>query len=196
MNKKINAIILLGISIISIPIGVYLWKFHGGLSRNSQDWGSFGSYLSGIYSSAFSFLSAMILIATLIEMRKANKQERDNFLTQLANSQSDKTNNDVIMLSGMINKLIDENQTIGNRRTLPNDLASQMAPKCRKYQVTEDIELYEAAIDLMREQRERFSSEIHVFGQLAKKVVSIEDEEIADTAKAIVKGLISDSYRF
>lgn len=196
MNRKIKFFIVLGMLIICIPLVVYVVTFHGGLSKNSQDWGAFGSYLSGIYSSAFSFLSAIILIATLREMQRANKQERENFVTQLANNESDKKIHDVIMLSEMINKLIDNNQTIDDRKALHHGLASQMDQKCRKFQVTEEHELYEAAIDLMRDQRERFASEVHVLGQLAKKVASIEDEEVADTAKAIVKGLINDSYRF
>lgn len=181
---------------ITLPLIIYMFNFNHSLSNSNQDWGAFGSYLSGVYGSGFGLISLIVLLATLKEMQKTNRQDREHFTIQFKNSEADKRLNDVIMLSEMINKLLENNNTIGNKKSLPYDLASALEPKCTKFMVTEEHELYEAAIDLMRDQRTRFSSEVYVLGQLAKKVCSIEDEDQIATAKAIVKGLISDSYRF
>ncbi|CFQ36823.1 hypothetical protein [Yersinia bercovieri] len=179
-----------------VPLLAYFSIFSDGFSRNAQDWGAFGSYLSGIYSSIFGLLSVIILVVTLREMRAANKQDKEQFQLQFTSAEADKKLSDVISLTEMLNKLIDINPTITDKKQLPHDFAGQMGRKCREFKVTEQEELYEAAIDLMREQRSRFSAEIHVLAQIVKKINSIQDEEQLETAKAIVKALISDSYRF
>lgn len=178
------------------PLLIYFHMFNSKLSSNPQDWGAFGSYLGGVYSTLFGSLSVFALLLTLNEMKKANIQEREHFQLQLANSEAEKKLQDVIQLTEMIHKLLDVNPTINNLRELPRTFLMQMEPICRKLQVTQPEELYEAAITLMRQQQTRFSSEIHVFAQLVKRVVSIEDQEQADTAKAVVKGLLSESLRF
>ncbi|KAA8727565.1 hypothetical protein F4W05_13160 [Ewingella americana] len=178
------------------PLLIYFHTFNSRLSSNPQDWGAFGSYLGGVYSTLFGSLSVFALLLTLNEMKKANIQERKHFQHQMANSKAEKTLQDVIQLTEMIHKLIDVNPTIGNKKHLPYALAATMEELCKKSQVTDEEELYYVAIDLMRAQKSRFSSEIHVLAQLTKKIASIEDDEQAETAKAIVKGLISESYRF
>ncbi len=195
---KIERKILIAVIILCalIPLVIYFIKFDSTLSPNPQDWGAFGSYIGGVYSTLFGFLSVLILVITFQEMRNANKQERENFERQIANSDADRNLRDIIQLTEMIHKLIDVNPTIDDKKRLPLDLSRMMEGLCRKRQVTEQQELYEAAVDLMRGQRSRFSSEVHVLAQLAKKVASITNEDQEETAKAIVKGLISESYRF
>ncbi|MFS7361434.1 hypothetical protein AB6896_21620 [Rahnella inusitata] len=196
MKIRYKLFISLATTFATIPLLIYFITFHHPLSSNPQDWAAFGSYLGGVYSSLFGFLSVLVLVATLVEMRNANRQEREHFELQLANAEADKKLQDVIQLTEMIHKLIDVNPTIGDKKQLPRDLAAMMEGMCRRLKVSDEQELYEAGIELMRNQSERFSSEIHVLAQLAKKVDSIKDEDQAETAKAIVKGLISESYRF
>ena len=45
-------------------ISLYFSVFNGGLSNTSGDWGSFGSYLSGVITVPFSILSAYFLFQT------------------------------------------------------------------------------------------------------------------------------------
>jgi len=196
MKIRYKVFILLAITFATLPLLIYFITFHYPLSSNPQNWAAFGSYLGGVYSTLFGFLSVLVLVATLVEMRNANRQEREHFELQLANAEADKKLQDVIQLTEMIHKLIDINPTIGDKKGLPHDLARMMEGMCHKLQVTDGQELYEAGVELMRSQSGRFSSEIHVLAQLAKKVDSIKDEDQAETAKAIVKGLISESYRF
>ncbi|CND81117.1 hypothetical protein [Yersinia intermedia] len=196
MNKKHIVIIFVFLCVAVIPLLAYFSIFSHGFSKNAQDWGAFGSYLSGIYSSIFGLLSVIILVVTLREMQAANKQDKEQFRLQFASAEADKKLSDVISLTEMLNKLVDINPTITDKKLLPHYFAGEMGRKCREFKVTEQEELYEAAIDLMREQRSRFSAEIHVLAEIVKKINSIQDEEQLETAKAIVKALVSDAYRF
>lgn len=196
MNKIFKILTPLIILVVVIPLALYLSKFNNGLSSNSQDWGAFGSYLSGIYSPIFSLISVIILISTLNEMRKTSKQEKENFDLQLEIANTEKQLNDVISLTKMLDSIIDSNPTINQRHVLPIQFAAFLKTKCYANQVTESEELWEQAYNVMRDQKQRFSSEMYVLAELLRRVNSIRNAESKYTAKAIVKGLIPNSYRF
>jgi hypothetical protein len=50
---------------LGLPLLVYIFAFHNGFSSESNDWGNFGLYLSGISGPFFSFASFVGLILTL-----------------------------------------------------------------------------------------------------------------------------------
>lgn len=196
MNKKQKIILSLILVFLTVPLLTYLHVFNSGLSKNAQDWGAFGSYLSGIYSPILGLGSVIVLVATLKEMRESNRQDKEQFLVQLESAEADKKLSDIILLTEMLNKLIDTNPTIKNRNKLPDQLAASIYVESSNIPFMEQHELYEQAINIMRTQRSRFSSELHVLTLILKKVDSIRDEDSSETAKTLVKGLISDSYRF
>ena len=187
---------LLAIVIVLAPLVTYWNNFNSGLSDNNQDWGAFGSYLSGVYSSVFSMISIFVLRETLREMRLTNNQARNQFNIQLQNSLSEKKVNDVIMLTNMLNNIIDTNPSISHKNILPKQFAGKCEAICRRNPVSEEHELWENAIEVMRSERGRFESESYVLTELLSRVNSISETDQRDSAKAIIKGLISNDYRF
>ncbi|MGL5128651.1 MAG: hypothetical protein ACRC7D_10965 [Aeromonas popoffii] len=53
-------------------MGIYFYSFNNGLSTNQNDWGSFGSYLSGTLGAAFAFLA---FLAGLENLRYIKNQQ-------------------------------------------------------------------------------------------------------------------------
>jgi len=196
MKTRQKLLFSIAIIFLVIPLLTYFFKFRNPLSDNPQDWAAFGSYLGGVYSALFGFLSVLVLVATLREMRNANRHERENSELQLSNAMATKKLQDVIQLTEMIHKIMDNNPTITDKDSLPHYLAMQVHGFCRQQGVNDKEGLYKAAQGLMHRDKNRFSSEIHVLAQLIKSIASIKDIEQEETAKAVVKGLLSDSFRF
>ena len=196
MKNTIKFFIIIIALVATTPIVIYLSIFNNGLSHNSQDWGAFGSYLSGIYSPIFSFISVLVLLKTLDEMRNTSRQEKEHFTLQLERAQSEKQLDDVISLTKMLNSIIDSNPKINQKNTLPVKFAESLKIKCDANHVSEPEELWDQAYNVMREESTIFNSEMYVFAELLRRVNAIKDEESQYTAKVIVIGLIPNSYRF
>lgn len=71
------------------------------LSKSNGDWGDFGSYLSGLYSSIFSFLSLLAVLYSLRETQKFNSKQ-----TELL--KSEQYTNEFILLLNTLTKLLSE----------------------------------------------------------------------------------------
>lgn len=69
MKKWIIPIVLLGWFILALSL--YFSTFHGELSVQSSDWGSFGGYISGVITVPFSVISAYFLFQTYIDTQKS-----------------------------------------------------------------------------------------------------------------------------
>lgn len=67
-KKTIFVIILISI----LPISLYFYKFHSGLSSNPTDWASFGSYIGGILGPIFSGLSLLVLSVTFYHSKESD----------------------------------------------------------------------------------------------------------------------------
>ena len=65
---------------VILSVGTYFFVFHGGLSDQPSDWGSFGSYLSGVITVPFSVISAYFLYQTY-------KSSERTYLQSVRNSQ-------------------------------------------------------------------------------------------------------------
>src|SRR5471030_1318683 len=99
MKTRQKLLFSIAIIFLVIPLLTYFFKFRNPLSDNPQDWAAFGSYLGGVYSALFGFLSVLVLVATLREMRNANRHERENSELQLSNAMATKKLQDVIQLT-------------------------------------------------------------------------------------------------
>ncbi|MGP0851770.1 hypothetical protein ACJ8PZ_18555 [Serratia sp. CY83950] len=72
-NRHLIKNTILIIIIISIlPISLYFYKFHSGLSSNPTDWASFGSYIGGILGPIFSGLSLLVLSITFYHSKESD----------------------------------------------------------------------------------------------------------------------------
>ncbi|EDV4177330.1 hypothetical protein CWG91_003105 [Salmonella enterica subsp. enterica serovar Ramatgan] len=68
-NIKLKILVLCIIAVI--PLAPYLLVFHNGFSHLSDDWGNFGSYMSGITAPLLSVISIILVLHT-IELTQKN----------------------------------------------------------------------------------------------------------------------------
>jgi len=57
-------------------IGLYVYRFRGGLSPRPEDWGLFGDYLGGVLNPILAFASFMVVLVSLYENRIQAADER------------------------------------------------------------------------------------------------------------------------
>ena len=100
------------IALIIFPLLMYRYHFNpdikpdwfpyfANLSKSNGDWGDFGSYLSGLYSSIFSFLSLLAVLYSLRETQKFNTN-------QTALLKSEQFTNEFMLLLNTLTKLLSE----------------------------------------------------------------------------------------
>lgn len=70
MNFLVKLLIWISVFSIAIFVLIYICMFDSGLSNNSNDWGSFGSYTAGTIGVFFSLLSVVFLYLTFREQRR------------------------------------------------------------------------------------------------------------------------------
>jgi hypothetical protein len=59
-----------------IPFAFYLLFLHGPISSNDQNWANFGSYIGGIVSPVFSFLSFIIVLIIYYQSNEDKKEDQ------------------------------------------------------------------------------------------------------------------------
>jgi hypothetical protein len=86
MNKLLISLFTIGVVLFgSIPLFFYFFQFSPELtlphllpetlSYKNEDWGSFGSFLSGTSGAIFSFFGTLAVVWTLIEAHKSNERQ-------------------------------------------------------------------------------------------------------------------------
>lgn len=74
--KKIKiCVLIIFIVVILTPISIYIVKFQHTFSGKNSDWGSFGSFVGGIYGAFFSGASLVILSITLYQAQKNHNEQ-------------------------------------------------------------------------------------------------------------------------
>lgn len=68
---KLKTAIILSITFLIVPFFLYFLNFHN-FSNNNQDWANFGSYIGGVVSSVFSYLSFFIVLIVFYTTKKEN----------------------------------------------------------------------------------------------------------------------------
>ncbi|MBA0197829.1 hypothetical protein H4F51_07975 [Pectobacterium brasiliense] len=81
-NNKIEFFVVFVLLVIilliaSIPLFIYLLKFNGPLSSNSQEWSNLGSFLAGSSGTILSAISIFALIFTLYKSSKDAKKSHE-----------------------------------------------------------------------------------------------------------------------
>ncbi len=83
MGKILIASGVFAVILIMITVGAYLLQFHGDLSQKQAVWSNFGSYIGGVLSPIFSFLSIIVVIYTVDKQIKKNKKTSDRELKEI-----------------------------------------------------------------------------------------------------------------
>ncbi|WP_272657077.1 MULTISPECIES: hypothetical protein [unclassified Providencia] len=109
-NNILKTILIAMVIILFLsPIAFYIYFFHEfGISSTNSNWGSFGSYLSGIFSlftAVFTFLSVIILINTFKKTIEFNQ-------IQIKIAQEESELNNFNFIINLIHKNIKENSTL------------------------------------------------------------------------------------
>ena len=68
--------LLVGVGGWVLLIGLYFYRFPGGLSTRPEDWGVFGEYLGGVLNPILAFASFIVVLVALYENRIQAAEER------------------------------------------------------------------------------------------------------------------------
>jgi uncharacterized membrane protein len=68
--------LLVGVGGWLLLIGLYFYRFPGGLSARPEDWGVFGDYLGGVLNPILAFASLIVVLVTLYENRVQAAEDR------------------------------------------------------------------------------------------------------------------------
>lgn len=78
----------------------YFLNFHGGVSLDNADWGTFGDFIGGILNPIFGFLGLIALLWTInlqIKELEATRQELENTRQELARAAKAQENSEVLL---------------------------------------------------------------------------------------------------
>lgn len=190
MNKKIYLVLVAIIIVVSVPLGLYFSIFNKSLSHLSQDWGAFGSFVGGVYSSAFGLASAIILVITYSEMRSYNRRQSNHLNRQ-------KILDDIKILSDLLDKAIIKNRYIKpDRAYFFKWMTDNLASAFTLNKPINKEEIWERAIKRTYSEKDLFEDEGTILQEILFRLNGIDDQDIIDIAKVIVKGGLNPLERF
>lgn len=153
----ISGLILLGLTLSSLVL--FFSKFNGGLSGNQQDWGAFGSYLSGTVG----VVAACLAVIWLMISVHLQKQELKHLKNELASSaEEQKKQTYISALSALISssrQAIAEHQ---NDLIALNDGDEHLHPFADKAHLLMSIDSEWAKITFYQKQIEQYLKEQYV----------------------------------
>src|SRR6266540_4983962 len=97
VRKYVFYLILLNLILLGVSLFLYFDTMHGKLSKNSNDWSNFGSYIGGIVGTILSWINLLILIILTYQTKEQQNHEwitsiRINKYHDLINALKDNTN--------------------------------------------------------------------------------------------------------
>jgi hypothetical protein len=99
-------------SITAVTVGLFIFKFDGGLSNEQQDWGAFGSYISGTVG----VLAACLAVIWLIRSVSIQQTELEHLKKELKSSSDEQKKQ--THTSALTALLTSNQQAVANDRTL------------------------------------------------------------------------------
>lgn len=196
---KLWYFVLIILIIITLPTIIYFFKFHSGLSSDFNKWSAFGSYIGGVYGPLLSFLSLLILAWTLFQMKSSQKQDREQFTLQINEQKRQQNIDDIIMLTKMIRDAFGNNPLVENIKLYPSAFKKEIHLACYNRQYNDPVstiaDIWDVAYTIMKKDR-YFDSEVHILGEVLKRLFKLSNIEDQKTAKVILKGLIPQDQRF
>lgn len=80
------------------------------LSTKNEDWGYFGSFISGMYGSIFSFLSLIAVLASLYLTQRNNLLTQKNNIEQISILKMEQYTNEFLVLLDILKKTLSEKE--------------------------------------------------------------------------------------
>src|SRR6266498_4392276 len=75
VRKYVFYLILLNLILLGVSLFLYFDTMHGKLSKNSNDWSNFGSYIGGIVGTILSWINLLILIILTYQTKEQQNHE-------------------------------------------------------------------------------------------------------------------------
>lgn len=95
MRRRTALLVGFAVLLSAVPLGIYFFHFHGSWSTKHDEWGEFGSYVSGVYGT-LAFL--VLAYTTNITRRQFQIQNEDNVFFKLHESLQNRiTNNSTVV---------------------------------------------------------------------------------------------------
>jgi uncharacterized membrane protein len=191
IRKLVHSLKYIPIGIIFLaPIILYFMTFNKGLSINSQDWSAFGSFVGGIYAPIAAIISLYVLLKTLKEMEKNN---RDNLKHQTKERHLEN-------IRWLTDLLVDMLKNSKNYRrghaNFYNDLKDDLV-NALQYDFNPDSSIIKMkAIEIMKNNPSLFQDESVVFNDLFYRVMNTEDTEDGALGCMILIAKLTPEERF
>ncbi|MFZ3409019.1 hypothetical protein [Vibrio chagasii] len=153
----VSGAILAGLSISSLVL--FFSKFNGGLSGNQQDWGAFGSYLSGTVG----VVAACLAVIWLMISVHLQKQELKHLKDELASSaEEQKKQTYISALSALISSSRQAISEYQSDLIALNDGDEHLHPMADKQHLLMSIDSEWAKITFYQKQIEQYLKEQYV----------------------------------
>jgi hypothetical protein len=75
VRKYVFHLFLLSVILLAVSLFLYFYTIHGKLSKNSNDWSNFGSYIGGIVGTILSGINLLILIILTFQTKEQQNHE-------------------------------------------------------------------------------------------------------------------------
>lgn len=153
--------LIFGVAAIAITFSIYFFGggFEHEFSQRTEDWGSFGSYLSGVLGSLFGFASFILLLVTVLQQEKQIEKVHEDGLKQNHINYMNEIHGDIRYLLQRRIKCKDGNELefgefcIGSAQSEPKDkeIFRALIPQLLKY-----VAEYSNALHLYRGNFDRY----------------------------------------
>lgn len=183
-----------GIALTTLaPLVLYFYKFHNGLSSNESSWAVFGTYVGGVYDPLFTFVSVIVLVETLLEISRSNRKA---FNLALSNN----TLTEIIKLTEILDSSIQKNKMIkeGQDRAYAFEwLGKAVKDQSRICPPINEDEVLDASLTRFKDDDiQLFRDEMYILQEIITRIVSIEDDELKESAFAVFRAIIPNRERY
>ncbi len=156
-TKSIDAFIILSIlvlvAVVAVSLGLFFYNFSAGLSANNQDWGAFGSYLSGTVG----VTAASIAVIWLIRSVYIQKVELEHVKRQLEKSSDEQEKQTHISaLTAMVSTGLKKVEGYGNSLRVIDEGTRHLHPLADEGSLHIQIDEEQRKVDFYQKQIEQY----------------------------------------
>ncbi|MDC5805215.1 hypothetical protein OPW36_18455 [Vibrio europaeus] len=167
-NRSIFVSVFLLVFVGIVSFGSFFFKFNGGLSSDQQDWGAFGSFLSGTLGVLIAFLA----VAWLIKSVQIQKKELSHLKNELkATGMEQQKQTEISALSALISSSESAISVYESKLVAMNNGDKHLHPMEDNILLHNLIHEEERKINFYKNKLESFLSEVY-----QKRDISIKEK--------------------
>ncbi|MNB94615.1 hypothetical protein D3C75_417710 [compost metagenome] len=189
MKKTFLVLIILALSLACItPITLYFFIFHNGLSNSSQDWGAFGSYVGGIYAPLAAIISVFVLVRTLQVMESSHQESSQHQFKE-------KQLENIRWLTDLLRSMLTKKYSHGHDAYYET-MRTLLVQKLTNDHKPDSAIVKNKAIEIMKENKDKFQDECIIFDDLFYRVTHSDDLDDGALSCMILIAKFSPEERF